>query len=77
MALQWYSTVVNAREPRRLAAFWAQVLGWAVAYKRPDDVAIEALDIPDDRIPAIIFVRNAAEPKTRKNRLHFDLRPAD
>lgn len=55
MTLRWYTTVVDADDPRRLADFWAAALGWVVAYEQPDDVAIEAPDDPDDRVPAIVL----------------------
>lgn len=76
MTLSWYTTVVDASDPGRLAAFWAEALHWTLAYEQPNDVAIEAPDDPDDRIPAIVFVLSA-EAKTSKNRLHLDLNPAD
>ena len=66
--------VVDAADPKRLAAFWTQALGWSIAYEEPDEIAIEAPDDPQDRVPAILFVR-VAESKTQKNRLHFDLDP--
>ena len=74
MAVRWYSMVVDATEPTRLASFWAQALGWNIAYEEPDEIAIEAPDDPGDCVPAILFVR-VAGPKTQKNRLHFDLDP--
>ena len=76
MTIRWYTTVVDATEPQRLAFFWAGALGWAVAYQEPDEVAIEAPDDPQDRVPAILFVR-VPDLKTQKNRLHFELNPDD
>lgn len=76
MTLRWYTVVVEAADPRRLADFWAAALGWQLAYEQLNDVAIEAPDDVDDRIPAIVFVRTPGR-KRHKNRLHFDLNPAD
>lgn len=76
MALRWYTTVVEAAEPQRLASFWAAALGWTAAYEDPDEVAIEAPEDPQDRLPAMLFVRVRAA-KTQKNRLHFELEPDD
>lgn len=76
MTLRWYTTVVEAAEPQRLALFWAAALGWTGAYEDSDEVAIEAPDDPQDRLPAMLFVR-APGAKTQKNRLHFELDPDD
>ena len=76
MTVRWYSMVVDAAEPADLASFWAEVLGWSVAYQEPDEIAIEAPDDPEDRVPAIVFVR-VAGMKRQKNRLHLDLAPDD
>jgi predicted enzyme related to lactoylglutathione lyase len=76
VTLRWYATVVEAVEPQRLASFWAAALGWTVAYAGPDEVAIEAPDDPQDRLPAMLFVR-VAGAKAQKNRLHLDLDPDD
>lgn len=76
MTVRWYSMVVDATDPTRLASFWAQALGWSIAYQEADEIAIEAPDDPGDHVPAIVFVRVAGS-KTRKNRLHVDLNPDD
>ena len=76
MTLRWYTTVVEAAEPQRLASFWAAALGWTVALEEPDEVAIEAPDDPQDRLPAMLFVR-VPDVKMQKNRLHFELDPDD
>jgi hypothetical protein len=65
MTLRWYSTVIDATDPHRLAAFWADALGWETAYANQDEVALEAPNDPDDRIPALLFVRNHHPNPTR------------
>jgi len=76
VGVRWYSMVVDAADPKRLASFWAQALSWSIAYEEPDEIAIEDPDDPQDRVPAIVFVR-VPESKTGKNRLHVDLNPDD
>ncbi|HET7475375.1 MAG TPA: VOC family protein [Dermatophilaceae bacterium] len=65
----------DAEDPRRLAAFWAEVIGhpvdegaspyFATIGKRPNDLR-----------PAWLFIK-VPEAKTAKNRLHLDLRASD
>jgi hypothetical protein len=73
---------VDAREPRRLAAFWAVALGYVLQTPRPGylvnsgDGAREeqytALVDPAGIGPRLLFQR-VAEPKTLKNRVHLDV----
>jgi hypothetical protein len=65
VTVRWYSMVVDATDPTRLASFWAQALGWSIACQEADEIAIEAPDDPGDHVPAIVFVRVAGS-KTRK-----------
>ena len=76
---------VDCARPSRLAAFWSEVLGFPI--QPYDDAEIARLhaigvdDVADDPSVAIdlpitgsqlLFVK-VPEPKTVKNRLHFDL----
>ncbi len=73
---------VDAREPRRLAAFWAVALGCVLQTPRPGylvnsgDGAREeqytALVDPAGIGPRLLFQR-VPEPKTLKNRVHLDV----
>ncbi|WP_341721362.1 VOC family protein [Micromonospora sp. FIMYZ51] len=73
MTSVWQSLTVDARDPARLARWWAEALGYQVVTERPDEVEIRQ---SADRLPGIVFVPvNGA--KEGKNRLHLDLRPAD
>ncbi len=82
MALRWYSVVVEAREPRRLADWWAQALGWEVSYADDDEVVVIppwAAELgPTLRFeqvpPGLTFLR-VDHDKQGKNRLHLDLAP--
>jgi catechol 2,3-dioxygenase-like lactoylglutathione lyase family enzyme len=82
VSVRWYSIVVDCRDVAAQAAWWAQALGWVVAYEAPDEVVIvppHALtkgdSIPvDERGPGLVFVP-VPEGKQVKNRLHLDLAP--
>jgi len=73
MALVWEQVVVDAREPRALARWWAEALGWVTVFEDDDEVEIRR---DSDSMPGLLFVR-VAEPRTVKNRLHLDFRPDD
>ncbi len=82
MALRWYSTVVDARDPRALGRWWANALEWEVFYESDDEVVVIppwALELsrtlPFHRVPpGFVFVA-VPEFKTIKNRLHWDFAP--
>lgn len=71
MASQWYTVVVDATDPARLARWWSEVLGFRIAYEAPDEVGIEG-----SGGPALVFVA-VPDQKSAKNRLHIDLNPDD
>ncbi|WP_406041961.1 VOC family protein [Micromonospora sp. NBC_00898] len=73
MTSVWESLTVDARDPSRLAHWWAEALGYQVITDKPD--AVEIRRAPDV-LPGIVFVP-VADNKVTKNRLHIDLRPAD
>lgn len=73
MGSQWENLVVDARDPARLARWWAEALGYQITYEEPDEVEIRR---SADELPGVVFVP-VPESKTVKNRLHIDLRPAD
>ena len=62
---------IDAVNPRLVADFWCQVLGWQVVDE--DDEAVISIAPPDGAWP-MIDVLGVAEPKAVKNRLHLDLR---
>ena len=61
---------IDALEPRRIAEFWCQVLGWQVTEEGDEVVTIAAAD---GSWPSIDVV-HVPEEKAVKNRLHLDLR---
>lgn len=73
MAVHW-TLGCDAKDPQRLAAFWAAALGYVAepGYDHPDGASI--VD-PDGVGPAIGWLR-VPEGKTAKNRVHIDVRVA-
>ncbi|MFJ4654765.1 VOC family protein [Nocardia sp. NPDC088792] len=79
---------LDSADPRRLAEFWCGVLGYVV-YQDKDGSTVEIgpdPEVPDDQrlaelrggpaVPNMMFVR-VRDPKSGKNRLHFDICPID
>ncbi len=73
MSLEWEQTIVDARDPKGLAAWWAEALGWVSVGDDPDEFEIRP---SADRLPGLLFVP-VPEAKVTKNRLHLDFRPDD
>ena len=78
MDIRIQCVVVDADDCERLPRFWSQALGWRITYESPTEWCIEPPEgSPEvDVAPDILFVK-VPDPKTVKNRLHFDLRPVD
>ena len=84
MALRWYTVVVDCRDVRAQARWWAEALDWALVYDTDEEAVIvpphlaQEERIPADRwgssAPGLVFVP-VPEDKTVKNRLHLDLAP--
>jgi predicted enzyme related to lactoylglutathione lyase len=76
--LRWQCLCVDAADPRRIATFWQEALGWRRTHDTDDEVVLEPPEgSPEDGVgPDILFLK-VAEAKTVKNRLHLDLRPQD
>jgi predicted enzyme related to lactoylglutathione lyase len=66
--------VVDSHDPRALARFWGEVLGWPVT---DDDRGLSWISESGDHTarPLIVFVP-VPERKTVKNRLHLDVNPS-
>jgi len=70
-----FHVTFDCADPERLAAFWAQVTGYARMDASTDELV--ALEAPDHRgVRRILFYR-VPEPKTVKNRVHVDLAAKD
>lgn len=61
---------IDASEPKVVADFWCEVLGWRVIDESAGGVSIA----PPDRVWPTIDVFPVPEQKVVKNRLHLDLR---
>ena len=61
---------IDARNPRLVADFWCEVLGWRVVEEEEQGVSIAPADLGWPTID----VFQVPETKTVKNRLHLDLR---
>jgi predicted enzyme related to lactoylglutathione lyase len=70
MTCELVALCVEAHDPRRLAQFWAGVLGWEAAADERDDVA--AL-VPGDDTGFSIRFEAGREEKAGPNRMHLDL----
>ena len=71
MGSRWYSVVVDAVDPARLARWWAEVLDLRILDEE-DGVAVIGTELSAE--PYLTFVR-VPEAKAGKNRLHLDLAP--
>jgi Glyoxalase-like domain len=83
MTSRFTEIVIDSRDPRQLAEFWAAVLGYTIidegaegeveiASWEPEAEAVRAAVTP----PTLLFVP-VPEGKTVKNRLHLDVSPVD
>jgi predicted enzyme related to lactoylglutathione lyase len=60
--------VADSNDPSRLARFWAEALGWRIVIDDEHEVEIAGSDTDVN----VIF-GTVPEPKSQKNRIHFDL----
>ena len=61
--------VIDSLDPRSLARFWSDLLGYDIVDEDEDILGIED---PEAVAPSICF-QKVSEGKLAKNRLHFDL----
>jgi predicted enzyme related to lactoylglutathione lyase len=71
-----FAASFDARDAARVARFWAAALGRDLADGADTDNAVVLPDDPATTGPRLAFHR-VPEPKTVKNRLHFDLITSD
>ncbi|MFD5633100.1 VOC family protein [Streptomyces sp. NPDC127077] len=69
MTSRLFAICFNATRPSDLARFWSGVLGWQSADGPDDDVAI----LPSEGTGFRIRFLPSQEPRTGRNRAHFDL----
>ena len=65
------AVIVDCRDARKQAEFWAAALSQAVTERNPDE--FEVYDEAADRSATPLYFMKVPEPKTEKNRLHLDL----
>ncbi|HEY3059392.1 MAG TPA: VOC family protein [Chloroflexota bacterium] len=70
MTAKFTELVIDCAEPRKLAAFWCDVLGYSISDDSDED-AVEISGGPGV-LPTLVFGR-VPEGKTVKNRLHIDV----
>lgn len=72
-ALEIHEITFDARDPHALAAFWAALLEREIRPgDMPQDDSVLVAPVPGQ--PGLLFLR-VPEPKTAKNRIHFDVWP--
>lgn len=77
MPIRIQCITVDAHNPKALAEFWAEVLGWKVNAEGDDIgwwIEREIGDPENTGFPDILFLK-VPDSKVVKNRLHLDLRP--
>jgi len=82
MALRWYSTVIESRDHRALARWWASALGWDSVIETDDEVVLVppwagelAPTLHFEQVPPGLVFVPVEHDKHGKNRLHLDLAP--
>ncbi len=75
MSLVIETWTVDCIDPRNVAEFWAQMLGWTIDEGESDEEEVLLTSPPAGPSP-ILFIK-VPETKTIKNRAHLDLRPDD
>jgi catechol 2,3-dioxygenase-like lactoylglutathione lyase family enzyme len=73
VSVRLYQVVIDAADPRALARFWAEALGFEVLYEDGDEVIVGR---DPHQYPGLCFLK-VPEGKAGKNRLHLDLDPDD
>lgn len=79
MALSMQCLTVDSHNPKKLAEFWAEVLGWSLGEDCNENewwIERELGDPKKTGFPDILFLK-VPDDKVVKNRLHLDLRPDD
>ena len=76
MGLVISNLAVDCAEPRKLASWWAEALGWQIVEDPQADAADDEVGIApaDGSATNLLFLR-VPEAKSVKNRLHLDVRP--
>ena len=73
MTVAHLGLVLDCTDPERLAEFWAPALGYVSLGTAGNYVAL----FPDGAPGPKLLLQQVEEPKTVKNRMHFDIEVAD
>jgi catechol 2,3-dioxygenase-like lactoylglutathione lyase family enzyme len=79
MACRFTELIIDCRDPRRVADFWASALGYeAIEHHGGGEDGERYVELrgPEGSGPSLVFLR-VPEPKTLKNRLHIDVNATD
>ncbi len=78
MACRFTELIIDARDPKSLVRFWADVLQWEIGRSKEDPPGEEIawLKPPSPAVPLIVFVP-VPDEKAVKNRMHIDVSPTD
>jgi glyoxalase superfamily protein len=72
MAAVLREIIIDCTDPRAVAAFWAQALGWSVQ----ESDGVLWMSQSGEPFPDLLLVFVAVpEPKSAKNRVHLDVNP--
>jgi predicted enzyme related to lactoylglutathione lyase len=66
---------VDCHDPKRVAEFWGEVLGWPVTEEEKGFYWLSETGDYTPSKPMLVFVP-VDEPKTVKNRVHLDVSPS-
>jgi predicted enzyme related to lactoylglutathione lyase len=78
MGLRIETVTIDAVDPDRVAAFWADALGWGTRTDDDGDIWVEPADgQPGFGTARPLLVIRVPGEKVGKNRLHLDLTPDD
>jgi hypothetical protein len=69
MALSLLAVVVDCRDPRSQAGFWAEALAHVVSERNTDEFQVS----DPSGVGGSLYFMKVPEPKVGKNRLHLDL----
>jgi hypothetical protein len=70
MTSKFTELCIDSNDPRRIAPFWAAVLGYEITGSSEDEVELTG---PAGSGPTLLFL-TVPEGKTVKNRLHIDVK---
>lgn len=78
MTLRIQSFDIDCRDPRAVAGFWQEALGWRRTHETDEEIVLEPpAGSPEDGVAADLVFLRVPDPTPGKNRLHLDLRPDD